>query len=225
MDSSRLIDLFKDGNMVIPLYFLKNYKKWNLSLEEFVFLMYLYNLGNHFLFNPSQYSDDLGVDLKTIMTYIDVLTNKGFIRVDVLEGEKGIKEEMIFLDDFYQKVTLLAMENVIQEKSDMDSDIFSVIEKEFGRTLSPIEYEIIKAWLDNHIEEEVIREAVKEATFNGVSNLRYIDKILYEWGKAGVHSVQDVENMRKKHKKQDEKTKNDDIDMDIVDWNWFDGDE
>ena len=50
--------------------------------------------------------------------------------------------------------------------------------------LSPMEYEIIKAWLDNDMSEELIKEALKEATFNGVSNLRYIDKILYEWGKA-----------------------------------------
>ena len=56
------------------------------------------------------------------------------------------------------------------------SDIFEVIQKEFGRTISPIEYEIIKAWIESGINQDVIKEAVKEATFNGVSNLRYIDK-------------------------------------------------
>ena len=40
-------------------------------------------------------------------------------------------------------------------------------------------------------------DSVKEAVFNGVSNLRYIDKILYEWGKAGIKNVNDVEEMRK----------------------------
>ncbi len=224
MKSSKLIDVFKSGHIVIPLFFLKNYNRWNLKIEEFVFLMYLYNLGNEFLFNPTQFSNDLNIDLKEVMNYVDVLTNKGLIRVEVLNGEKGLKEEYILLDDFYQKVALLTMEEVNESKSE-DSSIFSLIEKEFGRTLSPIEYEIIKAWLDNHIDEDVIKEAVKEATFNGVSNLRYIDKILYEWERANIHSVEDVQNMRKKHKRKDEKEKESDIDMDIVDWNWFDEDE
>lgn len=223
MKNSKLIDIFRNGNMVIPLFLLKNYSKWNLKLEEFVFLMYLYNLGNHFLFNPVQFGESLNIALEDVMNYIDILTQKGFIRVEVLEGEKGLKEEVVLLDDFYQKIELLTIEEVTEVNTN-NSDIFSMIEKEFGRTLSPIEYEIIKAWLDNNIQEGVIKEALKEATYNGVSNLRYIDKILYEWGKAGIQSVEDVELMRKKGKrKKDEK--DDNIDMDIVDWNWFDEDE
>ena len=222
MKNSKLVDIFKNGNMVIPLFLLKNYEKWDLKLDEFILLMYLYNLGNHFPFNPSKYVEDLGWDLKTVMNQIDLLTEKGFIQVEVLKGEKGLKEEAVLLEPFYEKMALLTIGEVVEEENH-SSDIFTMIEKEFGRTLSPIEYEIIKAWMDNHIEEDVIREAVKEATYNGVSNLRYIDKILYEWGKAGIHSIEDIETMRKKRKDKGEKDK--DIDMEIVDWNWFDEDE
>ena len=73
--------------------------------------------------------------------------------------------------------------------------------------------------MENNISEELIKEAVKEATFNGVSNLRYIDKILYEWGKLNIKNTEDVENMRKK---RNSKTDTKDVDIDIVDWNWFD---
>ena len=73
------------------------------------------------------------------------------------------------------------------------------------------------------MSEALITEAVREATFNGVSNLRYIGKILFEWRKKGITSVQEVEAMRKKREKKEEKSI--DIDMDIVDWNWFDEDE
>ena len=58
---------------------------------------------------------------------------------------------------------------------------------------------------------------------NGVSNLRYIDKILYEWGKLGLKSVEDVEKNRKKRLTAKEQVQY--VDMDIVDWNWFDEDE
>ena len=221
MKSSKLIDIFENGNIVIPLFFLKNYSKWNIDMKEFVFLMYLYHFGNRFLFNPNQFCEDLNLELTEVMTFIENLTDKGFIQVEVLEGDKGLKKEVVILDGFYQKASLLLMDEIVENKKE-DSNIFSLIEKEFGRTLSPIEYEIIKAWLDNNMNEEVIQEAVKEATFNGVSNLRYIDKILYEWGKKGIHSAEDVENMRKKKKQKDEKETDENIDMDIVDWNWFD---
>ena len=46
MKSSKLIEIFKQGNMVIPIYLLQHYKGFKLNMEEFVFLMYLYNLGN-----------------------------------------------------------------------------------------------------------------------------------------------------------------------------------
>ena len=132
-------------------------------------------------------------------------------------------EEVILLDDFYNKLSLITMEDVNKVSKSDNSNIFEIIEKEFGRTLSPIEYEIIKAWLDGDMSEDLIKEAIKEATFNGVSNLRYIDKILYEWGKAGFKTVNDVENNRKKRNKIKEAES--EVDLEIVDWNWFDEDE
>ena len=73
------------------------------------------------------------------------------------------------------------------------------------------------------MSEEIITEAVREATFNGVSNLRYIDKILFEWNKKGITTAKDVDDNRKKRNNfQNNKTEDADIDMDIVDWNWFD---
>lgn len=222
MKSSKLIEIFKNGNMVIPIYLLKHYKKFNINMEEFIFLMYLYNLGNKFLFNPAKYSEELNLDLMNVMSFISVLTDKGFIRVEVLKNEKGLMEEVVILDDFYNKLSLITIDEV-NRVSVSNTNIFEVIEKEFGRTLSPIEYEIIKAWLESNKSEELIKEAIKEATFNGVANLRYIDKILFEWEKNGIKTIVDVENNRKKRNSVKEQTS--DVDLDIVDWNWFDDDE
>ena len=193
-------------------------------MNEFVFLMYLYNLGNNIIFNPGKFAEDLNIDLAVVMEYIGTLTDNKLIRVDVVKNDKGLMEEVVLLDDFYNKLSLIVMDEVNQVSKSANSNIFDIIEKEFGRTLSPIEYEIIKAWLDGGVSEELIREAIKEATFNGVSNLRYIDKILYEWGKLGIKTVADVEANRKKRNKAKD-TADNDVDLDIVDWNWFDEDE
>ena len=177
MNNSNLISYFKDGNIVIPIYLLKNFKKFKITIDEFIFLMYLNGLGNNFLFDPSKFSNDLNLDLSKIMEYVDTLTNKGFLSLDVLKNEKGYTEEVVILDNFYQKISLL-MINDVSENVEINSSVFEMIEREFGRTLGPIEIEIIKAWLSNNMSEDIIKEAVKEAVFNGVSNLRYIDKIL-----------------------------------------------
>lgn len=224
MKSSKLIEIFKQGNMVIPIYFLQHYKEFKLTMEEFIFLMYLYNLGNKFLFDPERFSRDLNIEMMEVMEYIGLLTDKHFIKVEVLKNEKGLMEEVVILDEFYNRLSLIAIDEVNSTSNSDNSNIFEIIEKEFGRTLSPIEYEIIKAWLDGGFSEELIKEAIKEATLNNVSNLRYIDKILFEWGKAGIKTAADVEKNKKKRNelrnKQDEN-----IDLDIIDYNWFDDDD
>ena len=80
--------------------------------------------------------------------------------------------------------------------------MYDNFEKEFGRTLSPMEYDIINSWLDSGMSKELIIFALKEAVFNGVNNLRYIDKILFEWGKKGIKNPSDIEKL---NKKQEEK--------------------
>ena len=226
MKSSKLIEIFKQGNMVIPLYLLQHFKDLKLKLEEFIFLMYLYNLGDNFIFDPTKFGNDLNMSLVEVMSLIEVLTDKKFIRVESKKNDKGIMEEFIIMDDFYSKLTMITIDEVNKETNDASkSDIFEVIQKEFGRTISPIEFEIIKAWIESGINESVIKEAVKEATFNGVSNLRYIDKILYEWGKLGVKTVEDVEKNRMKRNNTNKNQVNEDVDMDVIEWNWFDDDE
>lgn len=55
------------------------------------------------------------------------------------------------------------------------------MKKEFGRTLSPIEYEIISSFEDSY-SKELILLALK-AIFNKVASLKYVDRILQEWTK------------------------------------------
>lgn len=222
MKSAKLIDIFRQGHIVIPLFLLQHYKELKLEINEFIFLMYLYSLGNKFVFDPLKFSAELNLTTKDVMNYIGILSDKNFISVDVMKNEKGLMEEVVLLDNFYKKLSLITMDEVNQVSRSENSNIFEIVEKEFGRTLSPIEYEIIKAWLDNGMDEELIKEAIKEATYNGVSNLRYIDKILYEWGKNGIKTVSDVVDNRKKRAKTREKETSD-VDIDeIVDWDWFD---
>lgn len=226
MKSSKLIEMYKDGNIVIPIYIFKNYKKFNIELNEFIFLMYLCSRGNNIVFDPATFSQELNLDLGEVMEIVSNLSDKNLLKVEVIKSEKKIMEEIIELDDFYNKLSLIAMDDINTTPATDKINIFEIIEKEFGRTLSPIEFEIIQAWIEGGISEELISEALKEAIFNGVSNLRYIDKILYEWGKDGVKTKADVEKRKKqRNKKIQKEEENKDIDLEIMEWDWFDDEE
>lgn len=218
MKNDNMMDLLKTGNIVVPIYLFKNYKKLDIELEEFIFLMYLVNLKDK-VFDPKSIGNDLDIKSSEVMNYVGILSDKKLVSIDTKKNDKTITDT-INLDGFYSKLGDIVRDKVVSKDVE-NSNIYELIEKEFGRTLSSMEYEIIKAWLNNNISEELIKEALKEAVFNGVSNLRYIDKILYEWGKLGIKTKEDVEKNRKKHNEKKNSKKNVDID---IDWNWFDED-
>lgn len=212
MKNDNLIELLQSGNVVIPIYLLKNYKKLNIEIDQFVFLMYLVNLRDS-VFNPKSIGNELDIKNTEVMNYIGILSDKKLVSIDTKKVDKNIVD-VINLDGFYSQLSGIVKEKVNAKDVD-NSSVFELIEKEFGRTLSSMEYEIIKAWRDSNISDELITEALREAVLNGVNNLKYIDKILYEWGKKGIKTAKDVEDNRKKRRAQMEKNKDTDSDVDL----------
>lgn len=216
MKNKMLVDLIKDKNIVIPLYLYKLRDKLNLSMDEFMFIMYLYNEGEFILFDLNKFGEELGVTQNNLMSLIGSLSGKNLIEFKVIDNDKGIKEEYLSLENFYNKISLLLMDSGEEVKEEDSTNIFSMIEQEFGRTLSPIEYEIVKAWLETNKSVELISLALKESVMNGARNLRYMDTILYNWDKEGVKTKADVENRKAKRRKQEDSKK-----VDVFDYDWL----
>ena len=152
------------------------------------------------------------ISVNTILDSFTSLTNKGLISIDVIKENSGVKE-VVNLDPIYKCMVDGLMKN---NKKVVNNNIFEKFEKEFSRTLSPMEYEIINDWLDKNISEELILGALKEATYNGVNNLRYIDKIIYDWNKKGFKNMEDVNNHLRNRNTSDKSVK------EISDYNWLD---
>ncbi|MNI65967.1 DNA replication protein DnaD [compost metagenome] len=71
--------------------------------------------------------------------------------------------------------------------------MFVIFEKEFARPLSPMECETISVWVDQDgYPDELILLALKEAVFAGKVHFRYIDRILLEWSRNRVKTVEDA---------------------------------
>jgi DNA replication protein len=213
MNNDKLINIIKMGNIVIPLYLLRNYQKLNISLNALIVLSYLLNKDN--VFDCKQIGEDLNIDEKLVLEYINELQVNDLVSINVKKNSRGITEEKLSFEHLYNKVSLLLLDN----SSSKENNIYEIFEHELGRTLSPMEYEIIGGWLDAKYGEELIVSALKEAVYNGANNLRYIDKILYEWHKKGFKKANDVDRDREKHNK----AKNEPIE--VPDYNWLEDNE
>lgn len=86
--------------------------------------------------------------------------------------------------------------------SEIFAEIFPIIEKEFGRTISPMEMEMIKTW---DYPVDILKLAVSEASTNAQFSMRYIDRIIYKWKKANVRTFEDAKKYIKNFRDRKEK--------------------
>lgn len=211
MNSSFLEQYVKAKDYVLRKELFPLIWEYKLNLEEVLLLIYFMNEDVP-TFDVEQINKITMISVNKILDSFTSLTNKGLISIDVIKENSGVKE-VVNLDPIYKCMIDGLIKN---NKKVVNNNIFEKFEKEFSRTLSPMEYEIINDWLDKNISEELILGALKEATYNGVNNLRYIDKIIYEWNKKGFKNMEDVNNHLRNRNTSDKSVK------EISDYNWLD---
>ncbi len=212
MSNNILEGLIKAKDYTFKRQLFKIVADYNLSINELLLLIYFMNLDIPTLNVPEIKKETL-LSEKSILESFSLLSSKGLLAIKMEKGKDGKVTEVLDLSNLYKAMVSEINLNI---KKKTESNIFEIFEKEFSRPLSPMEYEMINAWISSGMDEEMIIGALKEATFNGVSNLRYIDRIIYEWGKKGFKNMNDVkahmENRNKKSKK-DEPV--------LFDYNWL----
>ena len=209
----KIIELLRSNNIQISKPLLFNYKKLNILDNEFVVLIHLINEN---VYNPKQIGNDLNIPFPEVLEIINNLTEKSILKIE-LAKINNIRTEVVNLDLLYEKLAFLIMKK--ESKGEKPAGLFDTFETELGRTLSPMEYEIINGWLST-CSEEIIILALKEATYNGVSNFRYIDRIINEWNKKGIKTKEDVEKNRQEFKKNQKDQKK----QELFDYDWLNDD-
>ena len=208
------IDIFKCKKYITNSLFIKQALKLKLTLEEFLMLTYFDNDYNNYL-NIEELSKNIGLPLDKSYEVFNSLLSKKIIDVKTDKDIEGRLIERVSLDNFY---ALIMSDEKEMQKSEIKTNIYAEFETEFGRPITSMEYEIINGWLTHNYSEELIAGALKEAVYNGVKNLRYIDKILYEWNKKGFTTMKDVSNHLEKRETKKEESE-------LFDYNWLDDEE
>ena len=204
-------DLLKEKKFIVGNHLIKQTTKLGLSLDEFLLLLYFENSDTS-VFDVELIKNNMGISEELIMNAFNKLMSKNIISFETGKDSEGRIIDEISLDNFYGLI-----EEDSKNENKNNDDVFAAFESEFARTLSPSEYEYINSFLTLGFSEELILGALKEAVYNGATNMRYIDTVLHEWKKKGYKTMDDVKNniIKKETEKNEE----------IFDFDWLNDDE
>lgn len=191
----------EQGNVTISQLFFSHYKAINIRDEEAIILLHLIaygEAGNHFP-TPQNLVERTHFSENKVVTILQRLVQKGLVQIDQHLDQNGIHYEYYA---FHQLWELLVdcIEQQQNDQNDLQSkeeegDIYKLFEQEFGRLLSPMECETIGMWFDqDEHSAALIRLALKEAVLSQKLSLRYIDRILFDWKKKNIKTVEAAEN-------------------------------
>lgn len=195
------------GSVSVPYQLLCYYRQLKLSDTDVMLLIQLMGFKQQEVKDfPTieELQQRLATSPELVITSLQKLLKGNFISIDEeIDAQTGIQYERYNLSKLWEKIALLLTEQLQAERQrgpqvspllNLDqSDLFHMFEREFGRPLSPMECETITGWIDeDHYPEPLILLALKEAVFAGKVHFRYVDRILLEWNRNRIRSIEDA---------------------------------
>ncbi|MFH7819406.1 DnaD domain-containing protein [Neobacillus thermocopriae] len=209
-----LLAWLEEGNITIPSILFSEYRNLNLNETELVLLLNILTFlekGNQFP-TPEEISARMTISTAECNEILRRMIQRGFLEIIDEYSADGIRFEKYSIKPLWERIVtqFLAQRqnNQVSTKMAEETDLYTCFEKEFGRPLSPFECETLAMWMDDdHHDPIIIKAALREAVMSGKLNFRYIDRILFEWKKNGIKTIEQAKNHgRKFRQKQIQKT-------------------
>lgn len=162
---------------------LENYKKLGITETELAVIFMIQHLlkqGNT-LITQELLALKMTLSIQDIDQVLSHLLSKRLIEFESDNGEMKTTlkplEQRLYRE--FEVALLKRREESLEKGFDTQvQNIYGVFEKEFGRTLSPGEFQKIREWISLGYEEDVIIDALHEALDANKKSIRSIDKIL-----------------------------------------------
>ena len=189
-----MYELWKENLLDFNTLLLTTYKELGLNEQEYVLLVLLARLLKT---NPSGWTFS---DISTHMTIDEAncsvlfinLVERQYITVSSKMDERGKRFEEYSIAPLFEKIETLLRQQKTQATSTQREEIFSMIEQEFG-ILSPLDIETIHLWMtEDNFDPELIKLAIREMNSYQIKSIRYIDKILLDWKKKNIKTVEEA---------------------------------
>ncbi|MBS4217335.1 DnaD domain-containing protein [Bacillus sp. FJAT-49711] len=197
MDKDLMVSWIEAGMIQVPYLLMSKYREIGLDEKELVVLLHIISFmekGNEFP-TPEQIAERMTITGSECTSILRRLVQMEIIKIEKDFSDDEVRFERYSLSLLWIKLAdllitekkQLALETVFQE----EKDIYSTFEQEFGRPLSPLECESLAMWIDQDGQDPIIiKAALREAVMSGTVNFRYIDRILFEWKKNGITTIE-----------------------------------
>lgn len=205
-----IVESLQAGTVNIPYSLLKFYKQLKLNEAEVMLLIHLLSFrqleGKTF---PTVYElqERMTVAGNDVVEHLRQLVGKQFIEIVEETDENGLRSTRYDLQPLFERLVDCYLkqfgQHIDQMEEERETGLVTTFEREFGRPLSPMECEILVKWLEeDKLSDDLILAALKEAVFTGKLNFKYIDRILFEWKRNRVQTVEQAKQHALKFRKK-----------------------
>lgn len=219
---SHILQLLQEGATSISNVLLKMYKRMSLTEEEMMLLIHLLSFqqeGNRFP-TLTELEERMSISSMRLIQALQKLLKEEWITIDeYTDSQTGMRHEQYNLTPLYRKLYQAWKEYMIPDQSGQlqleaaatsalsshaePVALYTRFEQVFGRPLSPFEIESIHMWTEQDgYQEELILTALREAATVGKLHIRYIDRILLEWQKQNITSVEQARHYSLQFRRQ-----------------------
>ncbi|AGL90360.1 Putative DNA replication protein [Candidatus Phytoplasma australiense] len=176
--------LYEDGFLLIEKILIQEYQRLNLTYQELVVLMFLFDFSKKRVFSSNALAKKTGISKNEVENILETLLSKGFF--ELLQETKGNKIIEVFsLNLTFQKIEQIYLEDFSKEKEVLEKTLIQetidFIEQNKGQELVSYELDVIKNWYQKQeFSHKEIKEIIEEALHYKKTSVFYIDKLLHQ---------------------------------------------
>lgn len=200
--NNKIYDMIMEKPIVLPIGLLEFYTQLGLTSEEVVLILQFQKEN----ISIEKVAKNMNKSATDILSMISILVQRNFVIATTNE-----KAQVVYsFQPLFKQLAHLMIQN-IESKEEKTivinqteiAELMEMFSKEFGRELSSMEFDMIGDWLQqSQYSISLIKEALREAVLSDVHNLKYMDRILLEWERKGITTVEQVKNQRQKFKRE-----------------------
>lgn len=177
-------------HLAVPHILLKDYRHLNINETELVVLLKLMQFDGKEMPGFKELADEMSLTTEQVAAQIQGLIQKDLIAIHVDHSHQQYSE-IISLEPLDRQLQARYQAQTVSHELSFNT-LFERFEVAFSRPLTPIEMQTLNHWLDSdHHSLDIIQAALDEAVSHDKLSFKYIDRILLNWQKRNVKTIDD----------------------------------